>query len=787
MGHGLPPMVPNTALSFILAGFALWLLRDESAGAVRRRLAQACALAITFSAALTMSEYLFDWNPGIDLWLFRESLSAAGTPIPGRPAILTATSFVLIGLALLLVDAKTRHVRRMVEGLAVTALLISLLALIGYACNVPSFYGWRSLYPNTGVALHSVMAFVVLGAGVLCARPDRGLIKVLTSATAGGVVARRLLLAPVIIPLVTGWLRLTGQRVGFYNSEFASWLFAFLNIFVFTIAIWWIATLLYRAETVRQRAQDEIRRLNIELEQRVSDRTAALSRTTGALQESEERARQVLDTALDAVITIDDTGTVTSWSKEAEKIFGWNREEIVGQDLATTIIPPKYREAHKRGLKHYLATGEGPVLNKRIEITALRRDGSEFPIKLAITPVRFGSRMIFSAFVEDITERRTAEEALARERNLLRLLIDNLPACIYVKDLEGRFLVYNAASVRMVGAPSEAAALGKTVFDFFPPEIARLYDADDRQLLATGEPILDREEPTQDHDGNRRWFLTTKLPLRDSRGVAIGLLGISRDITDRKRAEEEIHKLNATLEQRVQERTAQLEAVNKELEAFSYSVSHDLRAPLRHIDGFVNMLRFEAGSSLNETSRRYLEVISAATKQMGALIDDLLLFSRMGRAELSRQSLSMDALVKEALQDLSPEIKGRSITWQIAPLPEVCADRALIKLVWINLLSNAIKYTKHRESAEIRIGSHDRETEIEFYVQDNGAGFDMQYAHKLFGVFQRLHQSEEFEGTGIGLANVRRIITRHGGRTWAEGKVDTGATIYFTVPKPTTT
>jgi len=659
VGPNLPPMVPNTAVSFALAGFALWLQQRDPAGVLKSILARSCAVILTLSAALTVGEYLFDWNAGIDLWLFPESLSATHGPIPGRPAILTATCFLLIGLSLAFLDAKPRHLRKVVEVLAVTVILISLLALIGHGCNVPSFYGWRSLYPNTGMALHTVVAFIVLGAGVLCARPDGGLIKVLTSATAGGVVARRLILAPVIIPLATGLLRMSAVRVGFYNGEFASWLFAFLNIFVFTAAIWWIATLLYRAETVRQAAEDGVRRLNAELEGRVADRTAELSQAVAALRESEARARLVLDTALDAVITMDSRGTVTSWNPEAEKIFGWSREDVVGRELAAAIIPPQHREAHKRGLSHYLTTGEGPVLNKRIEISALHRDGHEFPVELSITPVQSGGTQTFSAFV--------------------------------------------------------------------------------------------------------------------------------RDITGRKKAEEEIHKLNATLEQRVQERTAQLEAVNKELEAFSYSVSHDLRAPLRHIDGFANMLRHEAKDSLSETSQRYLGVISDATRQMGALIDDLLLFSRMGRAELHQQPLNMDELAREALQEIRRETEGRNINWQIHPLPEVRADRALMKLVWTNLLSNAIKYTRHREPAEIAIGGHEREAEIEFYVRDNGAGFDMRYAHKLFGVFQRLHQSEEFEGTGIGLANVRRIINRHGGRTWAEGKVDAGATVYFTLPKPTTT
>ena len=241
-------------------------------------------------------------------------------------------------------------------------------------------------------------------------------------------------------------------------------------------------------------------------------------------------------------------------------------------------------------------------------------------------------------------------------------------------------------------------------------------------------------------------------------------------------------QLYSGLERKVADRTASLQALDQELEAFSYSVSHDLRAPLRHIGAYAQLLRDEAGRSLNAPGVRYLAVIADAARRMSMLIDDLLAFSRAGRVELKHGRVNMGELIAEVRRELEPDTKDRAIHWDIADLPQAQGDRAMLKQVWVNLLSNAVKYTRNREEATIRIGASVREGETEFSVQDNGAGFDMNLAHRLFGVFQRLHDGDEFEGSGIGLANVRRIIARHGGRTWASGEPEKGAAFHFTLP-----
>jgi PAS domain S-box-containing protein len=292
--------------------------------------------------------------------------------------------------------------------------------------------------------------------------------------------------------------------------------------------------------------------------------------------------------------------------------------------------------------------------------------------------------------------------------------------------------------------------------------------------LASGASVVAFENRYACRDGSHRW-----LQWKAICGEGGAIYASARDITEQKGRESHIRTLNDQLGHRV----AELDTLTQELEAFSYSVSHDLRAPLRHVTGFASLLQRSAAERLKETEARHLQTIVDAAARMGRLIDDLLAFSRMGRAAIAPQRVNLDALVRDAVQEVQQSAASRAIAWTIHPLPEVDGDPAMLQLVLVNLLSNAVKYTAGRAHAEITVGAaKSAPGETVVYVRDNGAGFDMQYVHKLFGVFQRLHSHDEFEGTGIGLANVRRIVHKHGGRVWAEGVVDAGANFFFSLP-----
>jgi PAS domain S-box-containing protein len=375
--------------------------------------------------------------------------------------------------------------------------------------------------------------------------------------------------------------------------------------------------------------------------------------------------------------------------------------------------------------------------------------------------------------LEGKVQERTA--ALSQANALLQTMMDHLPDQIYFKDAQSRFIRNSRSQADLMGLNDPAEVVGKTDFDFFP-HAQRSYE-EEQALMRSGRPLIDLEEYVVWPDGRATWVSTTKAPWRDKAGQIIGTFGISRDITERKRAEQAIRQLNADL----QKQAAQLEAANKELEAFSYSVSHDLRAPLRGIDGWSLALLEDYGDALDEQGRQYLGRVRSETQRMGRLIDDMLQLSRVTRAEMRQEPVNLSALAQALAARLQEAEPGRPVEFNIQAGLSARGDASLLEAALSNLLSNAFKFTGKTPQARIEFGQTEIQGERAFFVRDNGAGFGMAYAQKLFGAFQRLHKASEFPGTGVGLATVQRVIHRHGGRVWAEAGVNQGATFYFTL------
>lgn len=385
--------------------------------------------------------------------------------------------------------------------------------------------------------------------------------------------------------------------------------------------------------------------------------------------------------------------------------------------------------------------------------------------------------------VEDALSSMIMLKNLRELNNDFVTLLDNTDDFIYFKDQESRIRFCSQTLANITGHASWRDMIGKQDKEIFPADTARIYYEEELPIFREGKPLLNKTDPYYDAEGKPGWVNTSKLPVFGDDGkTVVGIFGISRDITELKEAEDKINELNRDLEQRVIERTGQLESANKELESFSYSVSHDLRTPLRAIDGFSHILLDDYGDKLDDEGKRLLGVVRDNTQKMGQLIEDILKFSRTGRVEISLAEIDMEKLAHEVFAELPAASGNSKLQLEIAHIPPVMGDRAMMRQVFVNLLSNAIKFSAHKDAAKIEVGGSVAQNEVIYFVKDNGAGFDMQYADKLFGVFQRLHGVDEFEGTGIGLAIVKRIVNRHGGRVWAEGKLNEGATIYFALP-----
>ncbi len=734
--RGSEEMNPTAAAAFIFSGFSFLLLTSTPFSKSKQNIGKLLALFVL----LIGGAKLFFYITGIDLYV--DQLLFPGKIGTDRIVPMSSVCFILTGVSLLLVHTKGKNHERLSDSILLLLISFSLFSILGYFFHVNLFYGLITYVP---MAIHAAIFFLFLSLSVFFYNSDKGLMKSLTSILAGSIAARRLIPAAILVPVLLGILRTKAQQEAVFTIEFGLTILIFAIIVVLLSIIWHNTVLLNKRDLQRQKAEK-------------------------AQRQSEEQIQTIFSSAPDAVIVINEEGTIIKWNPKAETIFGWHSYEVVGKALQETIIPPRFREAHRAGLRHFLQTGEGPVLGKTIEIQAINKNNTELDAALSISPTIVDGKYLFIGFVRDITDRKHAEAIIQKQKQDIQDFIDSMSTMCAKVATDGRLLLVNKIAIRASGLPFEDLMntnflegqwwtydpeVHEKVCKAFKKACSGIAINYDENIFAFGQvlPINFSLMPILGLDGNVDYI------------VAEG-----RDIASIKLTEAALQK-----------QTSELEQANRELEAFSYSVSHDLRAPLRIIDGYSEIVVNEYGGKLDEEGGKMLGVIRENAAKMGQLIDDLLNLSRLGRKELIIQPVNMKKMVESVVAEQTNS-QRRQIKIEIGELDNAEGDGNLLRQVWVNLISNAVKYSRSKEKPVIHINSEVTAHETVYSIKDNGAGFNMKYADKLFGVFQRLHKMTEYEGTGVGLALVHRIITRHGGRVWAEAEVNKGATFYFSLP-----
>ena len=483
--------------------------------------------------------------------------------------------------------------------------------------------------------------------------------------------------------------------------------------------------------------------------------------------------RTLFESAPDGIIVIDERGTIEAFNPAAEVLFGWPAESAYGRSVGILMAEPD-RSHHGGYLERYLATGERHVIGRLREVTAVKRDGAPIPVEISIGVVD-GKRRRFVGLVRDLTARKAAQEALDAVRRRYQNLLTSLNVSVFrvVAGVPPRFLEVNPATLALFRAPTREALLAQPLDTLFA-------DSGDQAIFSREwDPrarLSNQEVPLHTLDGGIFWAVISAVR-KDEEGQ-IYFDGIMEDVSERREASRTLANLNRDLQKRV----VDLDIANKELEAFSYSVSHDLRAPLRSMDGFSQALLEDYADKVDAVGRDYLARVRAASQRMAQLIEDLLQLSRVTRAQLVCKPVDISSMCHDIADALQAGEIGRRVEWRIEEGLQVAADPVLMRQVMANLLGNAWKFTSKKADARIDVGRMPDGEGGWLFVRDNGAGFDMAYADRLFGVFQRLHASHDFDGTGIGLAIVQRVVRRHGGDVRAEGAPDAGACFSFTIP-----
>jgi signal transduction histidine kinase/PAS domain-containing protein len=807
-------MKANTALCFIFLGISALLLNIGSKSPSLKFVARLLAFIVILISLVSLLEYLFVWNSGIDEFLFTDDQSNCNTIFPGRLAFNTCVCFLLLASAIVFIDTKPKSLIYPAQIFPMITVILGMLPVLGYTYGADDLLTFAFL---TNMALNTAIIIIILSFGVMCLRPSAGFLSILTVEGPGGYMARRLIPVTILIPLIFIWIRLLTRSVDSNNDSTDALILSLLYIVIFAFFTWKTA-----------------RSVNSLDEQRIL--------TQNELKQSTERFRSSLDNMMEGCQLIGFDWRYLYINAAAEKHNRRPAEELMGKIFMECWPGIEKTELYAR----MLDCMNNQIISK-IEYEFVFQDGSSGWYDIRIQTVPEGI-FILSA---DISDRVQSENYSLLSNEILVQLNRNTDSVPMIEEIIKSIKTrtgYEAVGIRVKDGDDYPYYKTLGFSEEFVEAERHLcsYDKNGNVIRnSEGNPLLEcmcgniltsRVDPTKSYftsGGSFRSNNTTLLlasttdeerlartrnrcnsfgyesvaliPLRSGNEI-IGLLQLNDHRKNlfnseiisifenlgssigialmRNKAENGIIKLNEELENRVSVRTEQLMDSNKELESFAYSVSHDLRAPLRHVMGFSEKLDSELAGKNDPEITRLTGKIKGSASMMSLLIDELLNYSRLGRTSLRTATLSLNPIVDDIIKEAGDLTLNRNIEWKISKLPEVIADRTLIRLVLQNLINNAIKFTVKKENSVIEIGFFEKDTkETTFFVKDNGAGFNMDYASKLFGVFQRLHSTEEFEGTGIGLATVRRIIKSHEGTVWAEGGENIGATFFFTLPK----
>lgn len=724
---GFIEMNSVTAVCFIFIGISLLLqvyLHDGKAGKLLRRI----FYFLVFSLGLISAASIFLGFQYIDSF-FPPEIASQSIMAPN-----TAVLFIVIGLYGLFADRISGKSVYVFQTLLILSGFIALLAFLGYLYDVSSFY---SVKQNMPMALNTSAVFVLVSFGMLFAEKNKGFPAFISGNSGGSAVARRLLPLTFIVPIALGWIRVFGESMGLYASQTG------VAIFVIAVISSFFVLVLYTAHRLNK---EEFR----------------LKEAERIVAESEKRLRDIVDYSPAAIYLKDLDGRYIMVNKTVEKYMGKSKDDIIGKKIPE-LFPDesealRYYERHENQV---ISTGKAFECDEQITLNdglhtllALR-----FPLK-----DQHGNMYGLGCIATDITYRKNDADKFVA-------ILESAPDAIVIVNEDGVIQLVNRQTEQMFGY-SRNELMGKKVEILVPDELKHKHPAHRSAFIKNHSvrPMgtgLDLQAKRK--DGSLFAVEISLSPMETYEGMLVS--ASIRDITERKSKEKELKNLNR-----------QLSESNSELESFSYSVSHDLRSPLRHIMGFGEKLNRITENKLDQEEKRLLGKITTSAAKMGVLIDDLLMFSRVGRTTLSLTKVDINEVFTDVIKEFSEAEGNENIKWIQGNVPPGVADPFQIRLVVSNLISNAVKYTAKKPTRIVETGGVAKEGYNEYFVKDNGAGFDMKYSDKLFGVFQRLHNDTDYDGTGIGLATVRRIVNRHYGTVWAEAEPQKGAVFYFTLP-----